>query len=170
MPGLRRLRDPRRRAGVHARARAEARGRLRLGIGCAARFPYYMQAYGMHSIHGRAPAIATGLATSQPDLTVWVVTGDGDSLSIGGNHLIHALRRNVNVKILMFNNEVYGLTKGQYSPTSPIGQRTGSTPMGSIDNPFNPLSLAIKDGRDLRRARDRHRPQGATEVLRSAAA
>jgi 2-oxoglutarate ferredoxin oxidoreductase subunit beta len=113
------------------------------GIGCAARFPYYMQTYGMHSIHGRAPAIATGLATSRPDLSVWVVTGDGDSLSIGGNHLIHALRRNVNLKILMFNNEIYGLTKGQYSPTSERGKVTKSTPMGSIDQPFNPLSLAL---------------------------
>ncbi|HKP17633.1 MAG TPA: 2-oxoacid:ferredoxin oxidoreductase subunit beta [Gaiellaceae bacterium] len=113
------------------------------GIGCAARFPYYMQTYGMHSIHGRAPAIATGLAVTRPDLTVWVVTGDGDALSIGGNHLIHALRRNVNLKILLFNNQVYGLTKGQYSPTSPRGQRSGSTPMGSIDAPFNPLGIAV---------------------------
>jgi 2-oxoglutarate ferredoxin oxidoreductase subunit beta len=113
------------------------------GIGCAARFPYYMETYGIHSIHGRAPAIATGLAASRPDLSVWVVTGDGDALSIGGNHLIHALRRNVNIKILLFNNEIYGLTKGQYSPTSPVGTRTKSTPLGSIDHPFNPLSLAI---------------------------
>ena len=101
------------------------------GIGCAARFPYYMQTYGMHSIHGRAPAIATGLAVSRPDLSVWVVSGDGDALSIGGNHLIHALRRNVNMKILMFNNRIYGLTKGQYSPTSGQGKMTGSTPMGT---------------------------------------
>src|SRR5438309_8823689 len=113
------------------------------GIGCAARFPYYMQTYGMHSIHGRAPAIATGLAVSRPDLSVWVVSGDGDALSIGGNHLIHSLRRNVNIKILMFNNRIYGLTKGQYSPTSPLGKVTGSTPMGSIDNPLSALSLAI---------------------------
>jgi 2-oxoglutarate ferredoxin oxidoreductase subunit beta len=113
------------------------------GIGCAARFPYYMQTYGMHSIHGRAPAIATGLAASRPDLSVWVVTGDGDALSIGGNHLIHALRRNVNVKILLFNNQIYGLTKGQYSPTSELGKVTKSTPMGSLDYPFNPVSLAI---------------------------
>jgi len=113
------------------------------GIGCAARFPYYMQTYGMHSIHGRAPAIATGLATSRPDLSVWVVTGDGDALSIGGNHLIHALRRNVNLRILLFNNEIYGLTKGQYSPTSERGKVTKSTPMGSVDQPFNPLSVAI---------------------------
>jgi 2-oxoglutarate ferredoxin oxidoreductase subunit beta len=113
------------------------------GIGCAARFPYYMNTYGMHSIHGRAPAIATGLAASRPDLSVWVVTGDGDALSIGGNHLIHALRRNVNLKILLFNNRIYGLTKGQYSPTSELGKVTKSTPMGSLDHPFNPLSVAI---------------------------
>ncbi len=113
------------------------------GIGCAARFPYYMNTYGMHSIHGRAPAIATGLATTRPDLDVWIVTGDGDALSIGGNHLIHALRRNVNMTILMFNNQIYGLTKGQYSPTSEISKVTKSTPFGSIDTPFNPISLAI---------------------------
>ncbi|MDQ3777850.1 MAG: 2-oxoacid:ferredoxin oxidoreductase subunit beta [Actinomycetota bacterium] len=113
------------------------------GIGCAARFPYYMQTYGMHSIHGRAPAIATGLSTSRPDLSVWVVTGDGDALSIGGNHLIHALRRNVNLKILMFNNQIYGLTKGQYSPTSPLGTHNKTTPYGSLDFPFNPVSLAL---------------------------
>jgi 2-oxoglutarate ferredoxin oxidoreductase subunit beta len=113
------------------------------GIGCSSRFPYYMNTYGMHSIHGRAPAIATGLATSRPDLSVWVVTGDGDALSIGGNHLIHALRRNVNLKILLFNNRIYGLTKGQYSPTSELGKVTKSTPMGSLDYPFNPVSLAL---------------------------
>jgi 2-oxoglutarate ferredoxin oxidoreductase subunit beta len=113
------------------------------GIGCSSRFPYYMNTYGMHSIHGRAPAIATGLATSRRDLSVWVVTGDGDALSIGGNHLIHALRRNVNLKILLFNNRIYGLTKGQYSPTSETGKITKSTPMGSLDAPFNPVSLAI---------------------------
>ena len=113
------------------------------GIGCAARFPYYMNTYGMHSIHGRAPAIATGLATSRPDLDVWVVTGDGDALSIGGNHLIHALRRNVRVTILMFNNQIYGLTKGQYSPTSEVAKVTKSTPFGSLDTPFNPVSLAL---------------------------
>lgn len=113
------------------------------GIGCSSRFPYYMNTYGMHSIHGRAPAIATGLATSRRDLSVWVVTGDGDALSIGGNHLIHALRRNVNLKILLFNNRIYGLTKGQYSPTSETGKITKSTPMGSLEAPFNPLSLAI---------------------------
>jgi 2-oxoglutarate/2-oxoacid ferredoxin oxidoreductase subunit beta len=113
------------------------------GIGCSSRFPYYMNTYGMHSIHGRAPAIATGLSASRPDLSVWVVTGDGDALSIGGNHLIHALRRNVNLKILLFNNRIYGLTKGQYSPTSEIGKITKSTPAGSADSPFNPLSLAL---------------------------
>ncbi|GAA1219874.1 2-oxoacid:ferredoxin oxidoreductase subunit beta [Kitasatospora nipponensis] len=113
------------------------------GIGCSSRFPYYMNTYGMHSIHGRAPAIATGLAASRQDLSVWVVTGDGDALSIGGNHLIHALRRNVNLKILLFNNRIYGLTKGQYSPTSERGKITKSTPMGSLDAPFNPLSLAL---------------------------
>ena len=113
------------------------------GIGCAARFPYYMNTYGMHGIHGRAPAIASGLAVSRPDLDVWVVTGDGDALSIGGNHLIHALRRNVNLTILLFNNQIYGLTKGQYSPTSEVGKVTKSTPFGSIDRPFNPISLAL---------------------------
>ncbi len=113
------------------------------GIGCSSRFPYYMDTYGIHSIHGRAPAIATGLATSRPDLDVWVITGDGDALSIGGNHLIHALRRNVNINILLFNNEIYGLTKGQYSPTSPRGSVHKSTPMGSIDQPLNPVSLAL---------------------------
>ncbi len=138
------------------------------GIGCAARFPYYMQTYGMHSIHGRAPAIATGLSTSRPDLSVWVVTGDGDALSIGGNHLIHALRRNVDIKILLFNNQVYGLTKGQYSPTSPVGQRTGSTPMGSIDHPFNPLSVALgAEATFVARSIDTDRKH-LTDVLRAA--
>ncbi len=113
------------------------------GIGCSSRFPYYMNTFGMHSIHGRAPAIASGLAASRPDLDIWVVTGDGDALSIGGNHLIHALRRNLNIKILLFNNQIYGLTKGQYSPTSEVGKATKSTPFGSIDYPFNPISLAI---------------------------
>ena len=113
------------------------------GIGCSSRFPYYMNTYGMHSIHGRAPAIATGVAVARPDLDVWVITGDGDGLSIGGNHLIHALRRNVNLTILLFNNRIYGLTKGQYSPTSELGKVTKSTPMGSIDPPFNPLSVAL---------------------------
>ena len=113
------------------------------GIGCSSRFPYYLDTYGMHSIHGRAPAIATGIATSRSDLSVWVVTGDGDALSIGGNHLIHALRRNINMTILLFNNRIYGLTKGQYSPTSETGKITKSTPMGSLDHPFNPVSLAL---------------------------
>jgi 2-oxoglutarate ferredoxin oxidoreductase subunit beta len=113
------------------------------GIGCSSRLPYYVNSFGMHSIHGRAPAIATGLATSRPDLSVWVITGDGDALSIGGNHLIHALRRNVNIKILLFNNRIYGLTKGQYSPTSEQGKVTKSTPFGSLDHPFNPVSLAL---------------------------
>ncbi|HEX5267446.1 MAG TPA: 2-oxoacid:ferredoxin oxidoreductase subunit beta, partial [Acidimicrobiales bacterium] len=113
------------------------------GIGCASRFPYYMNTYGMHSIHGRAPAIATGLAVARPDLDVWVITGDGDGLSIGGNHLIHALRRNVNLTIVLFNNQIYGLTKGQYSPTSEVGKVTKSTPFGSLDRPFNPISLAL---------------------------
>jgi 2-oxoglutarate ferredoxin oxidoreductase subunit beta len=113
------------------------------GIGCSSRLPYYVNSYGMHSIHGRAPAIATGLATSRPDLSVWVITGDGDALSIGGNHLIHALRRNVNIKVLLFNNRIYGLTKGQYSPTSEQGKVTKSTPFGSLDYPFNPVSLAL---------------------------
>jgi 2-oxoglutarate ferredoxin oxidoreductase subunit beta len=113
------------------------------GIGCSSRFPYYMDTYGVHSIHGRAPAIASGLSVSRPDLMVWVVTGDGDALSIGGNHLIHALRRNVNLKILLFNNRIYGLTKGQYSPTSELGKITKSTPTGSADSPFNPISLAL---------------------------
>ncbi len=116
------------------------------GIGCAARFPYYMNTYGMHTIHGRSPAIATGLAVARPDLDIWVVGGDGDMLSIGGNHLIHALRRNVNLKILLFNNQIYGLTKGQYSPTSEVGKITKSTPAGSIDRPFNPLALASGAG------------------------
>jgi 2-oxoglutarate ferredoxin oxidoreductase subunit beta len=139
------------------------------GIGCAARFPYYMETYGIHSIHGRAPAIATGLSVSRPDLSVWVVTGDGDALSIGGNHLIHALRRNVNIKILLFNNEIYGLTKGQYSPTSPRGKVTKSTPMGSLDWPFNPISLALgAEATFVARAIDTDRAQ-LTEVLRAAA-
>jgi 2-oxoglutarate ferredoxin oxidoreductase subunit beta len=140
------------------------------GIGCAARFPYYMQTYGMHSIHGRAPAIATGLAVTRPDLSVWVVTGDGDALSIGGNHLIHALRRNVNVKILLFNNQIYGLTKGQYSPTSVRGTVSGSTPAGSVDYPFNPLSVALgAEATFVARAIDTDKP-GLTNVLRRAAA
>ncbi len=139
------------------------------GIGCSSRFPYYMNTYGMHSIHGRAPAIATGLATAREDLSVWVVTGDGDALSIGGNHLIHALRRNVNLKILLFNNRIYGLTKGQYSPTSEVGKITKSTPMGSLDHPFNPISLALgAEASFVGRALDSDR-KGLTEVLTAAA-
>ncbi|CAN3982364.1 2-oxoacid:ferredoxin oxidoreductase subunit beta [Kitasatospora purpeofusca] len=139
------------------------------GIGCSSRFPYYMNTYGVHSIHGRAPAIATGLASSRRDLSVWVVTGDGDALSIGGNHLIHALRRNVNLKILLFNNRIYGLTKGQYSPTSEIGKITKSTPMGSLDAPFNPLSLAIgAEATFVARTIDSDR-QHLQSVLRAAA-
>ncbi len=113
------------------------------GIGCSSRFPYYMNTYGMHSIHGRAPAFATGLKSVRPDLQVWVITGDGDGLSIGGNHLMHAIRRNIDVNIVLFNNRIYGLTKGQYSPTSQLGHVTKSTPMGVIDNPLHPLSIAI---------------------------
>jgi 2-oxoglutarate ferredoxin oxidoreductase subunit beta len=113
------------------------------GIGCAARFPYYMNVYGLHGIHGRAPALATGVALARPDLDVWVVGGDGDMFSIGGNHLIHALRRNVDLTILMLNNQIYGLTKGQYSPTSEVGKVTKSSPFGSLDTPFNPASVAL---------------------------
>jgi len=139
------------------------------GIGCSSRFPYYMNTYGMHSIHGRAPAIATGLAATRPDLSVWVVTGDGDALSIGGNHLIHTLRRNVNLKILLFNNRIYGLTKGQYSPTSEVGKVTKSTPLGSLDGPFNPVSLALgAEATFVARAIDSDRKQ-LTSVLRAAA-
>ena len=140
------------------------------GIGCSSRFPYYMDTFGFHSIHGRAPAVATGLKTARPDLDVWVVTGDGDALSIGGNHLIHTLRRNVGVKILLFNNRIYGLTKGQYSPTSEVGKRTSSTPFGSLDNPFNPLALALGAGASfVARSVDIFQPH-LIEVLRRAAA
>ena len=140
------------------------------GIGCSSRFPYYLDTFGMHSIHGRAPAIATGLSVSRPDLSVWVVTGDGDALSIGGNHLIHAMRRNVNLKILLFNNRIYGLTKGQYSPTSERGKVTKSTPMGSVDTPFNPVSLALgAEATFVARTVDSDRKH-LTEVLRRAAA
>jgi 2-oxoglutarate/2-oxoacid ferredoxin oxidoreductase subunit beta len=140
------------------------------GIGCSSRFPYYLDTYGMHSIHGRAPAIATGLSTSRPDLSVWVVTGDGDALSIGGNHFIHALRRNVNLKILLFNNRIYGLTKGQYSPTSETGKITKSTPVGSIDRPFNPISVALgAEASFVARTIDSDRKH-LTEILRAAAA
>ena len=116
------------------------------GIGCSSRFPYYVNTFGFHGIHGRAPAIATGVKVARPDLDVWVVTGDGDGLSIGGNHMIHAMRRNVNLKVLLFNNRIYGLTKGQYSPTSIKGTKSSSTPFGSVDNPFNPIALALGSG------------------------
>ncbi len=140
------------------------------GIGCSSRFPYYMNTYGFHTIHGRAPAVATGLKMTRPELSVWVVTGDGDSMSIGGNHFIHALRRNVGLKILMFNNRIYGLTKGQYSPTSEPGKRTKSTPMGSVDYPFNPLSLAIGAGATfVARSVDIFQPH-LKSVLKAAAA
>src|SRR5690242_1628524 len=140
------------------------------GIGCSSRFRYYLETYGFHSIHGRAPTIATGLASSRRDLSVWVVTGDGDALSIGGNHLIHALRRNVNLKILLFNNRIYGLTKGQYSPTSEVGKITKSTPMGSLDFPFNPVSLALgAEATFVARTLDSDRKH-LTSVLRAAAA
>jgi 2-oxoglutarate ferredoxin oxidoreductase subunit beta len=139
------------------------------GIGCAGRFVYYMDTYGMHGIHGRAPAIATGLATARPDLSIWVVTGDGDSLSIGGNHLIHSLRRNVPIKILLFNNQIYGLTKGQYSPTSELGKVTKSTPFGSQDHPFNPVALALgAEATFVARTVDTDRGHVA-DVLRAAA-
>jgi 2-oxoglutarate/2-oxoacid ferredoxin oxidoreductase subunit beta len=139
------------------------------GIGCSGRFTYYMDTYGMHGIHGRAPALATGIATANPDLSVWVITGDGDGLSIGGNHLIHALRRNVNLKILLFNNQIYGLTKGQYSPTSEEGKVTKSTPFGSVDHPFNPIAVALgAEGTFVARTIDNDR-QHLTGVLRQAA-
>jgi 2-oxoglutarate/2-oxoacid ferredoxin oxidoreductase subunit beta len=139
------------------------------GIGCAGRFAYYMNTYGMHSIHGRAPALATGLASTRDDLSIWIVTGDGDSLSIGGNHLIHALRRNVPIKILLFNNQIYGLTKGQASPTSEIGKVTKSTPFGVADHPFNPVSLALgAEASFVARTIDRDK-RHLTEVLRAAA-
>lgn len=139
------------------------------GIGCAARFPYYVDSYGMHSIHGRALPIATGIAMTRPDLNVWVISGDGDALSIGGNHLIHALRRNVNVNVLLFNNRIYGLTKGQYSPTSEAGKVTKSTPLGSLDFPFNPVSLALgAEASFVARALDTDR-HGLSEVLTAAA-
>ncbi|NOY26531.1 MAG: 2-oxoacid:ferredoxin oxidoreductase subunit beta [Oligoflexia bacterium] len=152
------------------------------GIGCSSRFPYYMNTYGFHTIHGRAPAFATGLRLANPELSVWLVTGDGDGLSIGGNHLIHILRRNVDLQILMFNNRIYGLTKGQYSPTSEVGKRTKSSPMGSIDRPFMPCALAIgadgtfiartadifvKEQRALLKAAHRHKGTSFIEILQN---
>ncbi len=139
------------------------------GIGCSSRFPYYMNAYGIHGIHGRAPAIASGVKAANPDLTVWVASGDGDALSIGGNHLIHALRRNIGLKILMFNNRIYGLTKGQYSPTSEFGKKTKSTPFGTIDYPFNPVQLALgAEGTFVARCLDRDPKHLQTVLLRAA--
>src|SRR5215207_6715693 len=138
------------------------------GIGCSSRFPYYMNTFGFHSIHGRAPAVATGLKMARPELEVWIATGDGDAMSIGGNHLIHTLRRNVGVKILMFNNRIYGLTKGQYSPTSEVGKHTKSTPMGSVDYPFNPISLALgAEASFVARTIDMDRAH-TTEILQAA--
>src|SRR4029079_9537942 len=140
------------------------------GIGCSSRFPYYMNTFGMHSIHGRATAIASGLKASRPELSIWIVTGGGDGLSIGGNHTIHMLRRNFNVNILLFNNQIYGLTKGQYSPTSEEGKVTKSTPFGSIDHPVNPTALAMgADGTYIARSMDRD-PVHLKEMLRQAAA
>ena len=140
------------------------------GIGCSSRFPYYMNTYGFHSIHGRAPSIATGLKVARPDLSVWVITGDGDGLSIGGNHLIHALRRNIDLNILLFNNQIYGLTKGQYSPTSAQGTRAPSTPLGSIDYPVNPIALAVGSGATfIARAVDVEAPR-LIEILAAAQA
>ncbi|MBX7148086.1 2-oxoacid:ferredoxin oxidoreductase subunit beta [bacterium] len=139
------------------------------GIGCSSRFPYYMNTYGLHTIHGRAPTVATGIKAANPDLQVWVVTGDGDALSIGGNHFIHALRRNVDIKILLFNNKIYGLTKGQYSPTSEFGKKTKSTPYGSVDYPLDPISLALgSEASFVARTAD-NTPKHLTEVLRRAA-
>jgi 2-oxoglutarate ferredoxin oxidoreductase subunit beta len=139
------------------------------GIGCSSRFPYYMNTYGIHSIHGRAPALATGLKSVRPDLMVWVITGDGDGLSIGGNHLMHAIRRNLDINIILFNNRIYGLTKGQYSPTSPLGKVTKSTPMGAIDNPLHPLSIAIGcEGSFVARSIDTHIKHLETTLRRAA--
>ncbi len=138
------------------------------GIGCSSRFPYYMETYGMHSIHGRATAVASGLKAARPDLSVWIVTGDGDALSIGGNHLIHLLRRNFDVNVLMFNNEIYGLTKGQYSPASPLGTVSKSTPMGSVDFPFNPAALCLgANATFVARSMDRD-PVHLREILKRA--
>jgi 2-oxoglutarate ferredoxin oxidoreductase subunit beta len=139
------------------------------GIGCSSRFPYYMDTYGFHGIHGRANAIATGVRVANPDLDTWVITGDGDGLSIGGNHMIHSLRRNVTLKIILFNNEIYGLTKGQYSPTTPQGQKTKTTPFGSVDAPFNPLQLALGAGATFVARTLDSRPKHMKVVLKAAA-
>jgi 2-oxoglutarate ferredoxin oxidoreductase subunit beta len=140
------------------------------GIGCSSRFPYYMNTFGFHTIHGRAPAIATGLKHTRPDLSVWMITGDGDALSIGGNHLIHLLRRNVDIKVLLFNNRIYGLTKGQYSPTSELGKKAKSTPFGSIDHPFDPLQLALGAGATFVARSVDVEPKHLQEILQRAAA
>jgi 2-oxoglutarate ferredoxin oxidoreductase subunit beta len=138
------------------------------GIGCSSRFPYYMETYGFHTIHGRAPAFATGVKLANPELDVWLVTGDGDGLSIGGNHLLHVLRRNVNVQLMLFNNEIYGLTKGQYSPTSRIGTRSPSTPMGSVDQPLSPVRFALGAGaRFVARAIDTALPHLSSVLTRA---
>ncbi|MCP4291143.1 MAG: 2-oxoacid:ferredoxin oxidoreductase subunit beta [bacterium] len=139
------------------------------GIGCSSRFPYYMDTFGFHSIHGRANAIATGVKVANPDLSVWVITGDGDGLSIGGNHMIHSLRRNVDMKIILFNNEIYGLTKGQYSPTTPLGQKTKTSPFGSVDAPFNPLQLALGAGSTFVARTMDVRPKHMKAILKEAA-
>src|SRR6476659_6208752 len=139
------------------------------GIGCSSRFPYYMNTYGFHSIHGRAPAIATGIKAANPELSVWVITGDGDALSIGGNHFMHVLRRNVDIKYMLFNNRIYGLTKGQYSPTSELGKKTKSTPMGSIDYPVDPVSMALGAGATFVARTIDVDAQGFQQVLASAA-
>ncbi len=138
------------------------------GIGCAARFPYYMETYGMHTVHGRAPSIATGLKLARPDLAVWVISGDGDSLSIGGNHTLHMIRRNVNLKVLLFNNRIYGLTKGQYSPSSEVGKVTKSTPLGSVDAPVNPAAFAIGCGSNFFARNVDVNPKHMMEVFRAA--
>jgi 2-oxoglutarate ferredoxin oxidoreductase subunit beta len=139
------------------------------GIGCSSRFPYYMDTYGFHGIHGRANAIATGVKVANPELETWVITGDGDGLSIGGNHMIHSLRRNVNIKIILFNNEIYGLTKGQYSPTTPRGQKTKTSPFGSVDAPFNPIQLALGAGATFAARTIDVRPKHMKDVLKAAA-
>jgi 2-oxoglutarate ferredoxin oxidoreductase subunit beta len=139
------------------------------GIGCSSRFPYYMNTYGMHTIHGRAPAVATGIKSARPDLSVWVITGDGDALSIGGNHFMHVLRRNVDIKYILFNNRIYGLTKGQYSPTSELGKKTKSTPLGSIDYPIDPVSMALGAGATFVARSVDVDAQGFQSVLSSAA-
>jgi len=139
------------------------------GIGCSSRFPYYMNTYGMHTIHGRAPAVATGIKSARPDLSVWVITGDGDALSIGGNHFLHVLRRNVDIKYMLFNNRIYGLTKGQYSPTSEVGKKTKSSPLGSIDYPIDPVSMALGAGATFVARTVDVDAQGFQKVLASAA-